>query len=75
MEKRIYLPNFEAVRHFVRESEACDDTVMVAKEGFKYQIDGASRLGMLNVIGSNLIVKYSGNSNHFLRVLDQYQTN
>ena len=38
MEKRIYLPNFEAVRHFVRESEACDDTVMVSKEGLLLQV-------------------------------------
>ena len=72
MEKKIYLPNFEAVKHFVRESEASHDTVIVTKEGFKYQIDGASLLGMMNVIGAKLIVNYYGHSNQFLRVLEQY---
>ena len=60
-------------KNFVRESEGCDDTVLVSKEGFNYQIDGSSLLGMMQVIGANLIVKYYGHSNHFLNMLERYQ--
>ena len=53
MSKTIKLPNHEAVQEFVKNAEATGDSVIVSKEGFKYQIDGTSIMGMLTVMGEN----------------------
>lgn len=73
MEKKIILPNIEAVKKFVRESEGLNEQVIVSKEGFNFQIDGASILGMMNVIGERLNVHFGIGSANFLRLLEQFQ--
>ena len=40
MNEIIKLPNLEAVQEFVKNAEATGESVLVSKEGFKYQIDG-----------------------------------
>lgn len=72
MEKKIILPNIEAVKKFVKESEGLDEQVLVSKEGFNFQIDGASILGMMNVIGERLNIRFGIGSPNFLRLLDQF---
>ena len=73
MEKKIILPNIEAVKKFVRESEGLNEQVIVSKEGFNFQIDGASILGMMNVIGERLNVHFGIGNANFLRLLEQFQ--
>lgn len=73
MEKKIILPNIEAVKKFVRESEGLNEQVIVSKEGFNFQIDGASILGMMNVIGERLNVHFGIGNPNFLRLLEQFQ--
>ena len=47
MNETIKLPNLEAVQEFVENAEATGESVLVSKEGFKYQIDGTSIMSMI----------------------------
>lgn len=73
MEKIINLPTVEAVMEFVKKTEETGETVLVSKEGFNYQIDGASFIGMMNIIGANIIVRYAMNSRKYNKMLEHYQ--
>jgi len=72
MENLILLPDVEAVRAFVHESDASNETVLVSKEGYNLIIDGSSILGMMSVIGSKLKVRYYGESLGMRGLLEQY---
>lgn len=72
MEKRVLLPDIDAVKNFVTASEASNETVLVSKEGFRYVIDGASLLGMMNVVGARLCVSYHGHSDKIIDMLEKY---
>lgn len=72
MEKVINLPNVDAITEFVNKARETGDTVLVSKEGYNYQIDGASILGMMAVIGANIRVKCLGNSESFTKLFERY---
>ena len=72
MNETIKLPNLEAVQEFVENAEATGDSILVSKEGFKYQIDGASIMGMIAVMGEKIKVDYMGESGKFLEILKKY---
>lgn len=72
MEHSILLPDVDAVKRFVYESSACNSTVLVSKEGFNYMLDGSSIIGMMNMIGAKLRVKYYGDSLGLLGLINQY---
>ena len=60
MSEIIKLPNLEAVQEFVKNAEATGENVIVSKVGFKYQVDGASFLGMMAVMGEIIKVDCMG---------------
>lgn len=72
MENKILLPSIDATQEFVNECAASEDTVLVSREGFKYQIDGASLLGMMHVVGVTLLVKYYGESLKLKGLIEKY---
>lgn len=72
MSKIIKLPNLEAVKEFVKNAEELGESVLVSKVGFKYQIDGASIMGMMAVMGEKIKVDYMGKSGKFLEILKKY---
>lgn len=72
MNKIIRLPNLAAVQEFVKNAEATGEGVLVSKEGFKYQIDGASIMGMIAVMGERLRVDYMSESMRFKEMLEKY---
>ena len=75
MSEIIKLPNLEAVQEFVKNAEATGESVLVSKEGFKFQIDGASIMGMIAVMGERIKVEYMGESMRFREVLKKYCIN
>lgn len=72
MSKIIKLPNLEAVKEFVKNAEELGESVLVSKVGFKYQIDGASIMGMIAVMGEKIKVDYMDESGKFLEILKKY---
>ena len=72
MSKIIKLPNLEAIKEFVKNAEELGESVLVSKVGFKYQIDGASIMGMIAVMGEKIKVDYMGESGKFLEILKKY---
>jgi len=72
MEKIINLPNAEAVREFVDDARMVDDIVLVSKEGYRMQIDGASILGMMSVIGVNIRVSLMSGFDCFKGIFEKY---
>ena len=52
----------DAIHEFVQHARETGDMVLVTKDGFKVQLDGASVLGMMSVIGQNIRVKCVGNA-------------
>ena len=52
--------------------EELGESVLVSKVGFKYQIDGASIMGMIAVMGEKIKVDYMGESGKFLEILKKY---
>lgn len=72
MNEIIKLPNLEAVQDFVKNAEATGESVLVSKVGFKYQIDGASIIGMLAVMGEKIKVEYMSESMNFKEMLKKY---
>jgi hypothetical protein len=73
MNKTIQLPNVEAVQEFVNVAEATGESILVSKEGFRYQVDGASIMGMLAVMGERLRVEYVSESRRFRDMLEKYR--
>lgn len=73
MSKIIKLPNLEAVKEFVKNAEELGESVLVSKVGFKYQIDGASILGMMAIMGEKIKVDYMGESGKFQEILKKYK--
>ena len=72
MSKIIKLPNLEAIKEFVKNADELGESVLVSKVGFKYQIDGASIMGMMAVMGEKIKVDYMGESVKFLEILKKY---
>lgn len=72
MSEIIKLPNLEAVQEFVKSAETTGESVLVSKEGFKYQIDGTSIMGMICVMGERLKVEYMSESMRFKEMLKKY---
>ena len=50
-----------------------DQPVFVSKEGFAFQLDGASIMGLMALIGSKIIVSYEKATEKFLQLLDRKQ--
>lgn len=73
MEKMINLPNMDAIHEFVQHARETGDMVLVTKDGFKVQLDGASVLGMMSVIGQNIRVKCFGNADPLRHIFEQYR--
>ena len=72
MNEIIKLPNIEAVQDFVKNAEETGESVLVSKEGFKYQIDGASIMAMISLVGEKLKVEYMSESDSFNNMLKKY---
>jgi hypothetical protein len=72
MHKIIKLPDVEAVQEFVNVAEATGESILVSKDGFKYQVDGASIMGMFSVMGERLKVEYMSDSHRLHEMLDKY---
>ena len=72
MNETIKLPNLEAVQEFVKNAEATGESVLVSKEGFKYQIDGTSIMSMIDVIGERIKVEHMSESMRFKQMLAKY---
>lgn len=75
MNEIIKLPNVEAVQDFVKNAEETGESVIVSKIGFKYQIDGASIVGMMSVIGEKIKVECMCESMKFNEMLKKYYVN
>jgi hypothetical protein len=72
MNKIIKLPDVESVQEFVNVAEATGESILVSKEGFKYQVDGASIMGMIAVMGERLKVEYRSESHRLNEMLEKY---
>lgn len=66
------LPTIQSVLEFVRESSATDDSIIVTNDRRGVKLNGSSLLGMLNVVGFQLMVHYNNSSSGFTRVLERY---
>lgn len=73
MEAVIKLPNVEAVQNFVRTAEKNECDVLVSKEGYKFMIDGTSIMGMMAVVGANIIVRCMSVAPEFIRIIETYK--
>ena len=73
MQKMIQLSSIDDVKEFVNNVKELDQPVFVSKEGFAFQLDGASIMGVMALIGSKIIVSYEKATEKFLQLLDRKQ--
>ncbi|MDY6104919.1 MAG: hypothetical protein SPI28_10415 [Acetatifactor sp.] len=73
MQKMIQLSSIDDVKEFVNNVKELDQPVFVSKEGFAFQLDGASIMGLMALIGSKIIVSYEKATEKFLQLLDRKQ--
>ncbi len=73
MQKMIQLSSIDDVKEFVNNVKELDQPVFVSKEGFAFQLDGASIMGLMALIGSRIIVSYEKATEKFLQLLDRKQ--
>ena len=73
MQKMIQLSSIDDVKEFVNNVKELDQPVFVSKEGFAFQLDGASIMGLMALIGSKIIVRYENATEKFLQLLDRKQ--
>ena len=73
MQKMIQLSSIDDVKEFVNTVKELDQPVFVSKEGFAFQLDGASIMGLMALIGSKIIVSYEKATEKFLQLLDRKQ--
>lgn len=73
MKKMITLPDLDAIRHFVKASEEMDDIVLVSKEGYSFQFDGASIISMMTLMGAKILVECASASDKFAKILNTYE--
>lgn len=73
MQKMIRLSSIDDVKEFVNNVKELDQPVFVSKEGFAFQLDGASIMGLMALIGSKIIVSYEKATEKFLQLLDRKQ--
>ena len=73
MQKMIQLSSIDDVKEFVNNVKELDQPVFVSKEGFAFQLDGASIMGLMALIGSKIIVCYEKATEKFLQLLDRKQ--
>lgn len=72
MERIINLPSVDAINEFVKSAGESSEMVLVSKEGYKFQIDGASLLGMMTLLGENIIVKCMGSADGLAGIFARY---
>ena len=73
MQKMIQLSSIDEVKEFVNNVMELDQPVFVSNEGFAFQLDGASIMGLMALIGSKIIVSYEKATEKFLQLLDRKQ--
>ena len=73
MQKMIQLSSIDDVKEFVNNVKELDQPVFVSKDGFAFQLDGASIMGLMALIGSKIIVSYEKATEKFLQLLDRKQ--
>ena len=73
MQKMIQLSSIDDVKEFVNNVKELDQPVFVSKEGFAFQLDGASIMGLMALIGSRIIVSYEKATEKLLQLLDRKQ--
>ena len=73
MQKMIQLSSIDDVKEFVNNVKELVQPVFVSKEGFAFQLDGASIMGLMALIGSKIIVSYEKATEKFLQLLDRKQ--
>lgn len=59
MKRVIKLPDAEAIEEFVNCSRKSNKYINVSKQNFNYQVDAASMLGMMTLLGTTIIVEYA----------------
>lgn len=72
MSRHIILPTIEAAVKFVCASEKSHSAVHVTNENLLYQLNGASLMGMVSVIGDILLITYGGKSSELIKLIEQY---
>ena len=73
MKRVILLSNVNDVKEFVSKAKELESPVLVSKEGFAVQLDGASIMGMMSLIGSKIVVDYEKESESFNQILNRKQ--
>ena len=73
MKRMIWLSSVEDVQEFVSYAKELEQPVFVSKEGFAFQLDGASVMGLMALIGSKVIVTYEKATEKFLQLLEKKQ--
>ena len=72
MERVIKLPDAEAIKEFVKCSRKSNKYINVSKQNFNYQVDAASILGMMTLLGTTIIVEYADSTDELNYVLSKY---
>lgn len=73
MKRMIQLSSVDDVQEFVGYAKELEQPVFVSKEGFAFQLDGASIMGLMALIGSRIIVSYEKATEKFLQLLERKQ--
>lgn len=68
----IVLASVDDVKEFVGCVEALDFPVMVSKEGYTYQVDGGSIIGMMSLMGTRIVLDYNGESEELTSVINKF---
>ena len=68
----IRLPDGEAMEEFVSCSRKSNKYINVSKQNFNYQVDAASMLGMMTLLGTAIIVEYADSTDELSYVLSKY---
>ena len=72
MKRVIKLPDSEAIEEFVNCSRKSNKYINVLKQNFNYQVDAASMLGMMTLLGTTIIVEYADSTDELNYVLAKY---
>ncbi len=73
MERRINLTDIEAVKAFMKACEESKGKIMVTKEGYRYLVDGESLLGMMSMMGKNILVDFGEDESGFADIINEYE--
>lgn len=71
--KRVFvLSSTEEVKEFVGCVERLDFPVMISREGYTFQVDGSSIIGVMSLIGTRVVIDYDGESEELNSLIDKF---